>query len=259
MFISEKTGRGPLTESWLEDYWQEVKGKKQPTSKNMSLMCAYKLCRVEFRYWGMQTKLEKFIHDVALRKTMVRAHRQAWAWQDEWHGLTMDDIREIERQTQLALKKKMGAEEGGSDDETTETSHQSSANQFNSIEKTEENSTPLPTKRPSSPKRVSGGSSLQVPVLKQQAPSIEESSDEDDDVSTNSLAVENSQSNMTKSKNRNDTVQLGNKKSVYGSKGALPSPVGSAHSFDLQVSSINGWLAGWSGPISKCIDFGPII
>lgn len=37
----------------------------------MSLMCAYKLCRVEFRYWGMQTKLEKFIHDTALRKTMV--------------------------------------------------------------------------------------------------------------------------------------------------------------------------------------------
>lgn len=78
-------------------------------------MCAYKLCRVEFRYWGMQTKLEKFIHDTALRKTMVRAHRQAWAWQDEWHGLTMDDIREIERQTQLALQKKMG--DGADDDE----------------------------------------------------------------------------------------------------------------------------------------------
>lgn len=27
-------------------------------------MCAYKLCRVEFRYWGVQTKLEKFIHDI---------------------------------------------------------------------------------------------------------------------------------------------------------------------------------------------------
>lgn len=39
---------------------------------------------------------------------MLRAHRQAWAWQDEWYGLTMDDIREIERQTQAALKKKMG-------------------------------------------------------------------------------------------------------------------------------------------------------
>jgi membrane-associated phosphatidylinositol transfer protein len=112
LFISEKTGRGPLIETWLDDYWNEVKGKKQPTAKNMSLMCAYKLCRVEFRYWGMQTKLEKFIHDVALRKTMVRAHRQAWAWQDEWHGLTMEDIREIERQTQLALQKKFGNEDG---------------------------------------------------------------------------------------------------------------------------------------------------
>lgn len=49
------------------------------------------------RCWGL-----------ALRKTMLRAHRQAWAWQDEWHGLTMEDIREIERQTQLALKRKMG-------------------------------------------------------------------------------------------------------------------------------------------------------
>lgn len=117
LFVSEKTGRGPLCESWLEDYWNEVKGKKQPTPKNMALMCAYKLCRVEFRYWGMQTKLERFIHDTALRKTMVRAHRQAWAWLDEWYGLTMEDIREIERQTQLALQRKMGNAEGSTADD----------------------------------------------------------------------------------------------------------------------------------------------
>ena len=42
---------------------------------------------------------------------MLRAHRQAWAWQDEWYGLTMEDIREIERKTQEALKEKMGNEE----------------------------------------------------------------------------------------------------------------------------------------------------
>ncbi|RLU17848.1 hypothetical protein DMN91_010086 [Ooceraea biroi] len=108
LYVSEKTGRGPLEDMWLEDYWADVEGKQQPTPSGKSLMCAYKLCRVEFRYWGMQTKLEKFIHDVALRKTMVRAHRQAWAWQDEWNGLTMEDIREIERQTQLALQRKMG-------------------------------------------------------------------------------------------------------------------------------------------------------
>lgn len=42
---------------------------------------------------------------------MVRAHRQAWAWQDEWIGLTMEDIREIERQTQVTLQRKMAAAE----------------------------------------------------------------------------------------------------------------------------------------------------
>ena len=27
-------------------------------------MCAYKLCKVEFKYWGMQSKIERFIHDI---------------------------------------------------------------------------------------------------------------------------------------------------------------------------------------------------
>jgi len=49
---------------------------------------------------------------------MVRAHRQAWAWQDEWVNLSMNDIREIERQTQEALKRKMGS--GSSDSEVCE-------------------------------------------------------------------------------------------------------------------------------------------
>ena len=39
---------------------------------------------------------------------MLRAHRQAWAWQDEWVELTMDDIRRLERETQLILQKKLG-------------------------------------------------------------------------------------------------------------------------------------------------------
>ena len=38
---------------------------------------------------------------------MVRAHRQAWCWQDEWYGLTIEDIRQLELETQLALAKKM--------------------------------------------------------------------------------------------------------------------------------------------------------
>ncbi|GBM43212.1 Membrane-associated phosphatidylinositol transfer protein 1 [Araneus ventricosus] len=102
LFTSSKSNRGPLKDDWLDEFRS---GSGKP------IMCAYKVCRVEFRYWGMQTKIEKFIHDVALRKTMLRAHRQAWAWQDEWHGLTMEDIRRLERETQEELAKKMSNEE----------------------------------------------------------------------------------------------------------------------------------------------------
>ncbi len=61
------------------------------------------------------TEITKFvIHFSALRKTMLKAHRRAWLWQDEWYGLTMDDIREIERQTQEILRKKMALAMGAS-------------------------------------------------------------------------------------------------------------------------------------------------
>lgn len=38
---------------------------------------------------------------------MVRAHRQAWCWQDEWYGLTIEDIRQLELETQVTLARKM--------------------------------------------------------------------------------------------------------------------------------------------------------
>ena len=87
IFVSEKTGRGPLSSNWIQEYYDGCEVSKvdnkyaeytfsiqvQPMP---SIMCAYKLCKVEFRYWGMQSKIERFIHDMALRNTMLRAHRQ---------------------------------------------------------------------------------------------------------------------------------------------------------------------------------------
>ncbi|XP_071401591.1 membrane-associated phosphatidylinositol transfer protein 2-like isoform X4 [Centroberyx affinis] len=111
LYQSVKTKRGPLSEDWIEEI-------NQNPGQN-PVMCAYKLCKVEFRYWGMQSKIERFIHDVGLRKVMVRAHRQAWCWQDEWYGLTIEDIRQLELETQLALARKMAqyslTEEGGTE------------------------------------------------------------------------------------------------------------------------------------------------
>ncbi|XP_054568564.1 membrane-associated phosphatidylinositol transfer protein 2 isoform X1 [Eptesicus fuscus] len=97
LFHSIKTQRGPLSDNWIQEYKQQV----------FPIMCAYKLCKVEFRYWGMQSKIERFIHDTGLRKVMVRAHRQAWCWQDEWYGLSMENIRELEKEAQLMLSRKM--------------------------------------------------------------------------------------------------------------------------------------------------------
>ncbi|XP_041563992.1 protein retinal degeneration B isoform X2 [Drosophila elegans] len=228
-FVSDKTGRGPLGEDWLEEYWREVKGKKQPTGRNMSLMTAYKICRVEFRYWGMQTKLEKFIHDVALRKMMLRAHRQAWAWQDEWHGLTIEDIRELERQTQLALAKKMGGGEECSDDSASEPYVSTAATAASTTGSERKKSAPAVP-----------------PIVTQQPPSAEASSDEEegeeeeDDEDENDaigtgVDLSANQSGSAQ-RSRSQSIQMA-QKAKFGSKGTLHSPVGSAHSFDLQVAN----------------------
>lgn len=246
VFVSEKTGRGPLTDAWLAEHWAAVQGRRQPTAENRSLMCAYKLCRVEFRYWGMQTKLERFIHDTALRKTMFRAHRQAWAWQDEWHGMTMDDIRELERQTQLALQKKMGAdggacgsEGGGSDGELDEeddgeddgdamgkevtlaatralSAEQSKHSQkMSSIEKLED--TPMFPKK------------LAPPDLRMHPPSVDDSGGSDEE---NDSDADDGRRGAVAT-----TKAVAAKLSAAGdAKGGLHSPIGSTHSFDLQVS-----------------------
>lgn len=58
LFRSVKTQRGPLPDNWVEESRRCL----------LPLMCAYKLCKVEFRYWGMQSKIERFIHDTGERR-----------------------------------------------------------------------------------------------------------------------------------------------------------------------------------------------
>ncbi|KAL3307804.1 hypothetical protein Ciccas_013672 [Cichlidogyrus casuarinus] len=62
-------------------------------------------------------EMSKLIYlGTALRKTMVKAHRQAWAWQDEWYGLSMRDIRLLEEETARALQAKLLAKKNSSVD-----------------------------------------------------------------------------------------------------------------------------------------------
>lgn len=39
---------------------------------------------------------------------MLMGHRQAWVWQDEWFGLTIEDIRQLEEETRAILNQTMG-------------------------------------------------------------------------------------------------------------------------------------------------------
>ena len=61
IYVSKKTGRGPLTNDWIT---LDDNSRLVPVGGCTDIMCAYKLCKVEFRYWGMQNRIEKFIHDV---------------------------------------------------------------------------------------------------------------------------------------------------------------------------------------------------
>ena len=47
-----------MTPEWLEDYWPACRNGGGSDGEK-AIMCAYKLCKVEFRYWGMQSKIER--------------------------------------------------------------------------------------------------------------------------------------------------------------------------------------------------------
>ena len=88
-FVSEKTGRGPLTsKNWRQDC--------EP------VMCAYKLVTVEFVFRGFQNRIESFIMNQEAR-LFLNFHRQLFCWLDRWYGLTMQDIRALEAETKRVL------------------------------------------------------------------------------------------------------------------------------------------------------------
>ncbi|KAM3875384.1 phosphatidylinositol transfer protein alpha isoform-like [Diretmus argenteus] len=93
IFKSTKTGRGPLGPDW-----------KKELSNNSSCphMCAYKLVTVNFKWFGLQTKIENTILKVE-KRLFTNFHRQLFCWIDKWIDLSMDDIRRMEDETKAEL------------------------------------------------------------------------------------------------------------------------------------------------------------
>lgn len=91
-YQSKRTCRGPLIEGWRET--------TQP------IMCSYKLVHSSFEVWGMQTRVEDFIHR-CIRDILLLGHRQAFAWIDEWYDMTMEDVREYEKKMHAETNEKV--------------------------------------------------------------------------------------------------------------------------------------------------------
>jgi len=95
VFRSAKTGRGPLCEGWRED--------TEP------IMCSYKLVEVKLEMMFM-SKVEEFVQR-AIREILLVGHRQAFAWIDEWFGLSIEGVREYEARMQAETNEKVGQQE----------------------------------------------------------------------------------------------------------------------------------------------------
>ncbi|GAQ84129.1 Phosphatidylinositol transfer protein [Klebsormidium nitens] len=93
-FKSKKTGRGPLKAGWHK--------KCDP------VMTAYKLVTVDVPYFGWGSSVEKFVAKHAQRKVLLEGHRKLFCWLDEWFGLSMDDIRAMEKETAEAMLRARG-------------------------------------------------------------------------------------------------------------------------------------------------------
>ena len=77
-----------------------TKGWQQHT--NPAMVC-YKLVRVDFKYWGLQSKVENAI--VSNQESLFHeSHRKCFCLMDEWFGLTMDDIRVLEKHVKESCK-----------------------------------------------------------------------------------------------------------------------------------------------------------
>ncbi|XP_078159723.1 uncharacterized protein LOC144555309 [Carex rostrata] len=89
-FKSQKTGRGPLLKGWMESCKPKV--------------TTYKLVTMEAPIWGLGERLEDLLV-TGERALFLACHRLCFAWTDEWFGMTMEQITEMEREKNILLQK----------------------------------------------------------------------------------------------------------------------------------------------------------
>lgn len=90
LFHSAKNGRGPLSRNW----------KKTANP----LMTCYKLVTAEFKWFGLQTRVENSMLNTE-RRIFHLFHRQIFCLSDEWHGMSLEEVRDFEAKIKYELDK----------------------------------------------------------------------------------------------------------------------------------------------------------
>lgn len=90
-----KTNRGPLKKDWI--------------SNTKPLICIYKLACVEFKVFGLQSRVETYLKGM-YRQLFTNFNRQVFCWSDKWYDFSIKDVRQIEVDLAKILLKKI--EEG---------------------------------------------------------------------------------------------------------------------------------------------------
>lgn len=92
-FLSKKTGRGRLSPVFIEDH--------DP------IMCCYKVVKLRFKVFALQSKVESWGHQYAIRNPFLQYNRKLFCWIDEWFDLSIADIRRLEEETAKVTKQKL--------------------------------------------------------------------------------------------------------------------------------------------------------
>lgn len=87
-FKSTKTGRGPLTDNWIQIA--------------SPVMTCYKVVSVNFKWFGAQRTVEKYIQNYQ-HKLFTVFHRRVVCSTDKWYGLTLADIQRYEEEVREVM------------------------------------------------------------------------------------------------------------------------------------------------------------
>lgn len=137
LYKHEPSGRGPLSATWLTEMQQRVKSIETARQMNMEqkeeypqVMTCYKLVSAKFKWFGIQNRVEKYVH-TAEKRIFTLFHRQVFCWMGPhksindstapgWYGMNMADIRRIEAETKAQLDKERATGEKRGHEEAKE-------------------------------------------------------------------------------------------------------------------------------------------